>query len=417
MTRAVPGQKPTLSAPGNAALLKNLLFSGIAFLIVLIALHVIAYFGIRYQNDRQVRRTGEALKNAAPLFVEYANLRMEFIHPFLKMTLAPNQNLPFCRINRQGHRGPDFVRKKTGAFRIAIIGGSAALGWCASSETETIHSLLQTALEKPFPDRRFEVYNFAMSQYNSTQELFVLETEVLAYQPDFVIILSGINDFGWASGDDQWQPYYPLGWPHMSTIIRPAFFQDSWPRRPWFLRSSFKWSFLARTAWENLKIRCSPVVFFHNIFARPRTNHNFAFDDTDYALIGKRTELWARNIEMMARLLDSFGIPYCASLQPCEFYHRRPTGIELQVVDFFIRGRSDKRNALRYWNTVYPEAEKALVSRSYPVRTLDLTRCFEDVQDIVYFDVCHFNARGAEILARRYAERIRPYVETWAQKK
>jgi len=406
--------------PARRSLLKNLVFAAVACVFVVIILHVGAYFGIRHQNRSVIRELSESLKPAIPHFIDYLDIRLDFIHPFLKITLAPDQNLPFCRINHQGHRGPEFAREKTGAFRVAILGGSAAMGSFANSESETIHACLKAELEKSFPGERFEVYNFAVQQYNSTQELFVLETDALTYSPDFVIILSGINDFGWAELERPWKPHYPLGWLHMWSIINPGNFQDGWQQKPGLLRTSFKWSFLAQTAWRNFQSRCSPAVFVRNMLMLRRglgTDASFAFRDSDFQIIGERTRAWAGNVELMGRLLDSCGIPYCASLQPCAFVRRKPSASEVEITRKFTRGEKAHETAIRYWNAAYPAAEQALAARPHKIRIFDMTRVFETVAETTYFDHCHYNARGTAIVARRYADHLRPFVEAWRQTK
>ena len=408
-------EKPAVA--GKRSVLRNLLFSALVLVFVIVALHVVSYFGLRHFNRQLIGEMDEVLKPTIPHFFDYLDVRLDFIHPFLKTTVVPNQHLPFCRVNRQGYRGPDFVREKTGAFRVAIVGGSAAMSWFANAEDETIHSCLQSELERAFPDEQFEVYNFAVFTYNSTQELFVLETEVLDYAPDFVIIFSGINDFGWGV-EGHWQPRHPLGWFHMRSIIDTGHFQEDYGKRP-LLRHSFKWSFLARTTRENLAVRWSPIELARNLrrSRTPQTNKLFHYGETEFALIGKRTQIWAENIEMMARMLDSFDIPYCASLQPCAFYHHEPSAPVMRVTEHFIPRTEDMENARRYLTTVYPAAEKALVARPYNIRTFDVTRCFKGIGDPVYFDLCHLNAAGTRILARRYGEHLRPFVERWRQAK
>jgi len=402
------------------SLSKKLLFSAVVFVIAIIALHIVSYFGIRFQHRRALRQGSEAFKTTIPRYFDYFDVRLDFVHPYLKMTPAPDQRLPFCRINHQGFRGPDFVREKTGAFRVAIVGGSAAMSWFANSETETIHACLKTELERAFPSERFEVYNFAVFQYNSTQELFLLETEALNYAPDFVIILSGINDFGWAitGVEKPWRPYYPLGWIHMRSIIDPSHFQEGWMQKPWLLRCAFKWSFLARTAWQNARSRCSPALFIRNMLPRaPATDQFFRYGEEEFQMIGERTRVWARNVEMMARLLESLGIPYCASLQPCAYYRREPSETEKKISMLFIHGEKDRENAIRYWTTVYPAAEQSLASRPFKIRILDMTSVFASVKETAFFDFCHYNTTGTQILARRYAEHLRPFVETWRKAK
>lgn len=81
------------------------------------------------------------------------------------------------------------VEKESNTMRIFILGGSVARNW----EEDTVKPL--TYFLKPwFPGKRFEVINCGMGGYDSYR-VYLVSKEVLSYQPDFLIILSGNNEY------------------------------------------------------------------------------------------------------------------------------------------------------------------------------------------------------------------------------
>jgi len=93
--------------------------------------------------------------------------------------------------NRQGFRGRELPAKKPeGAYWIIAVGDSNTLGW-RGEDAPNWPGSLQKLLRRD--SDRFEVVNAGVWGYSSYQGLIRLE-EVLAYQPDMVLISFGSND-------------------------------------------------------------------------------------------------------------------------------------------------------------------------------------------------------------------------------
>lgn len=77
--------------------------------------------------------------------------------------------------------------------RIFVIGGSAAFG-AGVEKNETFAYLLEKKLNIRFPSRKFEVINAAYPGYSSNEDVLVID-EISKYNPDFIILYSGNNEF------------------------------------------------------------------------------------------------------------------------------------------------------------------------------------------------------------------------------
>ena len=85
------------------------------------------------------------------------------------------------------------TQKVTGTFRIFCVGGSASAGW-PHPEDEIYSEYLENALELAYPRREFEVLNVSADAYAAYRVRLVFQ-EVLAFQPDLIVIYSGNNEF------------------------------------------------------------------------------------------------------------------------------------------------------------------------------------------------------------------------------
>ncbi len=96
-------------------------------------------------------------------------------------------------INAEGFLGPvPTIPKPTGTYRIAVIGDSIAFafGETGQSFVDYAQAMLNTGSTKG----RFELLNFGVGGYDTTQEVRRLEVLGLKYQPDVVVLQYCIND-------------------------------------------------------------------------------------------------------------------------------------------------------------------------------------------------------------------------------
>ena len=96
----------------------------------------------------------------------------------------------FVAINSHGFRDRErTVSKPIGAVRIAVLGDSFVEARQVAFE-DTFVAVLERLLETDprFRGRTIEVLNFGVAGYGTTQELLTLRRDVLAYQPDQIIL-------------------------------------------------------------------------------------------------------------------------------------------------------------------------------------------------------------------------------------
>lgn len=95
--------------------------------------------------------------------------------------------------NRLGFRDRDHpVETRPGVFRILVLGDSVAAGQGVSDYRETFPALLERGLnDRGLPA---EVLNFAVTGYNTQQEVETLKDKGLAFRPDLVLLAYCLND-------------------------------------------------------------------------------------------------------------------------------------------------------------------------------------------------------------------------------
>jgi len=98
-----------------------------------------------------------------------------------------------AKISSQGLNDRYFaVKKQPDVFRIAVVGDSMSFGWKVGAEN-SFPKVLERMLNKA-SDRKFEVLNFSVPGYNTSQEFEVIKEKVLDFQPDLIILVFCYND-------------------------------------------------------------------------------------------------------------------------------------------------------------------------------------------------------------------------------
>ncbi|MBM3251544.1 MAG: SGNH/GDSL hydrolase family protein [Candidatus Omnitrophica bacterium] len=116
----------------------------------------------------------------------------------LRYELKPNAKLDLkshvIAINSDGFRDKEYpLEKDKDIYRIVFIGDSATFAKGFKSE-DSQPKLLEAKLSEACPGKKFEVLNMGVEGYNSIQELEMLKTKGLKYNPDLVIIHYCFND-------------------------------------------------------------------------------------------------------------------------------------------------------------------------------------------------------------------------------
>lgn len=98
-----------------------------------------------------------------------------------------------AKISPQGLNDRCFsVVKPLDAFRIAVVGDSTSFGWKVGPE-KSFPKVLEGILNEG-RKKKFEVINFSVPGYNTSQEYEILKEKVLKFNPDMVILVFYEND-------------------------------------------------------------------------------------------------------------------------------------------------------------------------------------------------------------------------------
>ena len=122
-------------------------------------------------------------------------------NPVLIYELQPDLDTDFgektLRTNRYGMRdSKDYVPEKApGTVRIVGIGDSGMFGWGLNQDEDYL-SVLESNLNARAGGAPVEVLNMAVPGYNAVQEVEMLLSEGLQFQPDVVIVGWCENDYG-----------------------------------------------------------------------------------------------------------------------------------------------------------------------------------------------------------------------------
>ncbi len=101
--------------------------------------------------------------------------------------------------------------KQPREVRVLLTGGSAAVGWGASSQDKMIYRLLERSFNAHAPCRAtLRVFNLAMGGSASYQNYIALNRWGHQLEPDIVLSISGSNDFRYTpkSASDAYDPFY-----------------------------------------------------------------------------------------------------------------------------------------------------------------------------------------------------------------
>lgn len=235
---------------------------------------------------------------------------------------------------------------KNATKRIVVLGNSST-----DYSTSNLESW-PFKLSKKMPD--FEVYNGAIGAYTSLQEIYKLVRDVMDLEPTVIISMSGITD----------AVFDCLGSYSLKEI-------------PYLSHRVSKWIESEKKAESQGLIEVAK--------------------GTDTKL--DAAEFWIRNMRMMNGICHEFGIAFFAILQPCMLVGEyQYTDVEYQAIEI-KRGKREIELISQY----YKELIKQIKLYDF---IEDYTQIFSGMSDI-YYDLCHWNDDGHEIIANQLQELIR----------
>lgn len=343
------------------------------------------------------------------------------VHPYFGYVVDPRAP----GINAFGFfRTPPLTTRSPDRLVVAVFGGSVADQVFSLGQATLIERLEAAPV---FRGRRVEVISLALGGYKQPQQLLVLAA-LLAFgaQFDVVVNLDGFNEVDGATDNiqDGVYPYFPHNW-HLHAqraLDRDALLlvaqaeavrAERAALRERFAIGPVRHSAFLLALWDALdrrqlaRLRATMQALDDALAggARPPqvSGPPVAFADTA-EMYSELVEVWARASHEMESLCRSRGIQYLHFLQPNQYLE----GSKVLTED-------ERRVA---WNDDVADAGR--VRDAYPLLIArgaelaaqgvdfhDLTGIFRDEAGDIYVDpCCHFNDRGATLVAEAIAAAI-----------
>ena len=160
------------------------------------------YLKITHQENLEIISSANGISKKDTLLKFSGKKAFEELRykPFLGLFTKSNQNLSYANVNKYGFQmSSNKIEKSADVKRVVIIGGSSAFGYGAYDKNENITNLLESYLNNQQKEQnnkiRWEVINLAFFASQTLSDLNILNMYASILKPDYVIHLSGYNDF------------------------------------------------------------------------------------------------------------------------------------------------------------------------------------------------------------------------------
>ncbi len=342
------------------------------------------------------------------------------VHPYTAFTLGANLEVQETAVRHfRAEQGP-------GDFDVFVLGGSVASIFCGKKGA---FEWLQTRLEADprLAGRRVNLFRLAIPGYKQPQQLTTLAYMLSrGCRPELVINLDGLNEVrqGVRNANLGVQPTWPsIG--HWASVTgtggldaagvellvdvgvdqRAARAQVGRARRFGLMHSALLGRLVlsrlrsTRDDWHEAQQRFVAHVVEGRNEARSRP---FGIEAEATGALEESVACWYESSLAMHDLCTPLGIRYVHLLQPTLHDEGSKPLTEEEQRKGLGEGGYDERVKQGY--LLLREAGARLAAKG--VAAHDLSRAFQGVEQTLYYDECHFNQAGNQLLAERLLELI-----------
>jgi hypothetical protein len=331
-------------------------------------------------------------------------------------------NPAYGRVDRQ-HDAQGFRRdrdvsleKPANTVRIFIIGGSTAYGyttnmpeytdnrWRLLYNNQTIDYYLEQKLNQAFPAKHWEVINAAAPNFQMNQELAEIESVLLRYRPDCIILLDGHNDLHalWNHASKDYDPYAHVeGSEEFNLLANPGSFRS-------LLFSLAHWIHTNSAAFRILQdhLRSMEVPWRRAERKKGPVSNPVKFSDlttleqATLATAQSQLAFYLHTVQQIHRILDLDGVKVIFLLQPeVVLTSKQLTDSERRMLDdeLTMAGRT------YCFQRLFPEiaASMTTLARQEGFVFLNLTDAFDQTSEQTFSDDVHLTPEGNRIIAEQ----------------
>lgn len=345
------------------------------------------------------------------------------LHPYLGFAI----NTQSSRTNGFGFYGPQpFLKRKEGAISIAVVGGSVALNFAASSK-----NLIKALHDYPhyFADQEINITCLAIDGYKQPQQLIAVAYMLsIGAEYDMIINIDGFNEVALPYSENipaRVYPFYPRSWNLYSrkgfdlelTLQAAEINKIKLERAKWrrvFSVNPVRRSVFCLTLWDSIDRRLQYQWYLEDLKMREMLKissenfHNtgpFIPYQSEEALFRESVRMWKDGSIQLAKLCAANDIQYFHFLQPNQYDTGSKILSEEEKQIAYVEGEYDFKYAVQQGYPLLRKAGLELIAEG--VVYTDLTMLLKNEPRTIYFDeCCHLNALGNEIMASAIAVAI-----------
>lgn len=269
---------------------------------------------------------------------------------------------------------------------IVVTGGSTMFGVGSSDNSTTVPSILERLINQRL-NIRAEVVNLALRGGQSFQEMLLVDRFLAENHADLVLPISGRNDVAYAISDPTvegaflnkhvWENAVPL----VHKAERGKFMIINLISK--LLSLSYTYDLLSGGSAESstLNLRREALTTFKN-----------------------RAKITATHYAATDQISKMNGANFVMILQPTLYYKNIWTEFEVRRT----KRQHGSENLIEKYRQNEHEFYEAFRKIKKPFQFIDLSNIFLEYSETLYIDQCHYNDLGAEKLAEKVLESIRP---------
>jgi len=296
-------------------------------------------------------------------------VRLTYIDPISGISQSvPNQHFLTFNINNHGFRGPEiFIEKPDDTYRIFVVGGSTTFSIRALSDQHTIPGYLQQKFDEAGLDKKIEVINAGIGSMTSNDELQLVKTKIVTYDPDLIIIYDGYNDVVNFPGKTK-------------NKLEDDIFVSTW--RTFF--NFYDTPYVLEGIIEKSKNSAFPLFF-----------------NTEYE---KKALTWKENMIEICDIGKEEGFDTVVALQPFLGTGNKVwTDHEMNMIE-----KSSTLSGMKDGYQFFADELDEL--KNYCSITIDLRNSFDDIAESVFFDKAHVSSDSNKIITVQLFEMVKPLV-------
>jgi hypothetical protein len=331
-------------------------------------------------------------------------------------------NPAYGRVDRQ-HDAQGFRRKQdvtlekpANTVRIFMTGGSTAYGattdmpeytgnrWRLLYDNQTIEYFLEQKLNQTFPSKHWEVINVAAPAYQLSQDLALIESVLLRYRPDCIILLDGNNDISalWEHASENYDPYAHVeGSEAFNLLANPGsfrsllFFLAEWTRQK---SAAFR---LVQDRLRSAETQPRRGDQTKRPVSNPvRLSDLTSTEHARFTTAQSQLGVYTHTVQQIQRILKSDGVKAIFLLQPeVELSHKKLTDSEQRMLDFELTAPGRTYT----FQQLFPEIAGRMtgIAKEDGSAFLSLTDAFDQTSEQTFSDDCHLTPEGNRIIAER----------------